>query len=155
MQNTREGIPPARVDTVRFPALCAHRGLSGLLPESSMASFEAAVALGAEVTAVCSTRNVELVRSLGADHVIDYTREDFTKSGQQYDLILAVRKSRSVFAIKRALSPKGIYVSTASGSPVRLYQEAVIGPPNYRKDGKEIAIISGKASQKTCCSSRS
>lgn len=103
---------------------------------------------GAEVSAVCSARNLELVRSLGADHFIDYTREDFTKSGQQYDLILAVRKSRSVFAIKRALSPKGIYVSTASGSPVRLYQEAVIGPPNYRKDGKEIAIISGKASQK-------
>lgn len=48
MQNTREGIPPARVDTVRFPAICAHRGLSGLLPESSMASFEAAVALGAD-----------------------------------------------------------------------------------------------------------
>lgn len=103
---------------------------------------------GAEVSAVCSTRNLEMVRSLGADHVIDYTREDFTKSGQQYDLILAVRKSRSVFAIKRALSPKGIYVSTASGSPVRLYQEAVIGPRNYRKDGKEIAIISGKANQK-------
>ena len=103
---------------------------------------------GAEVTAVCSTRNLDMVRSLGADRVIDYTKEDFTKNGQQYDLILAVRKSRSVFAIKRALSPKGIYVSTASGSPVRLYQEAVIGPRNYRKDGKEIAIISGKANQK-------
>jgi NADPH:quinone reductase-like Zn-dependent oxidoreductase len=103
---------------------------------------------GAEVTAVCSTRNLEMVRSLGADHVIDYTKEDFTKNGQQYDLILAVRKSRSVFAIKRALRPKGIYVSTASGSPVRLYQEAVVGPGNYRKDGKEIAIISGKANQK-------
>jgi NADPH:quinone reductase-like Zn-dependent oxidoreductase len=103
---------------------------------------------GAEVTGVCSTRNLEMVRSLGADHVIDYTKEDFTKSGQLYDLILAVRKTRSVFAIKRALSPGGIYVSTASGSPVRLYQEAVVGPRNFKQDGKEIHIISGKTNQK-------
>ncbi len=103
---------------------------------------------GADVTAVCGTLNQEMVRSLGADRAIDYTLRDFTKNGQQYDLILAVRKTRSIYAIKRALSPKGIYVSTASGSPVRLFQEAVIGPENYRKDGKEIAIISGKASQK-------
>lgn len=103
---------------------------------------------GTEVTAVCSTRNLDLVRSLGADHVIDYTKEDLAKNGQQYDLILAVRNTRSIYVIKRALRPKGIYVSTAGPSPLRLYQEAVVGPQNFRKDGKEIAIISGKANQK-------
>jgi NADPH:quinone reductase-like Zn-dependent oxidoreductase len=65
---------------------------------------------GAEVTAVCSTRNLELVRSLGADHVIDYTREDFTHSGQTYDLILAVNGYHPLSAYKRALNPGGVYV---------------------------------------------
>ncbi len=89
-----------------------------------------------------------MVRSLGADHVIDYKKEDFTENGQQYNLILAIRNTRSIDAIKRALSPKGIYVSTASGSPARLYQEAVIGPRYFSKDDKRIAIISAKANHK-------
>lgn len=96
---------------------------------------------GAEVTGVCSARNLELVRSLGADHVIDYTKEDFTKSGQLYDMIFAVRKSPSIYAIKRALSPKGIYVSTAGPSPSRLFQEFFIGPQIFKGSDKKVAVI--------------
>jgi NADPH:quinone reductase-like Zn-dependent oxidoreductase len=70
-------------------------------------SVQIAKALGAEVSGVCSTRNVELVRSLGADHVFDYTQEDFTTSGQQYDLILDNIASRSISDLKRVLSPQG------------------------------------------------
>lgn len=73
-------------------------------------AVQIAKALGAEVTGVTSTRNVEMVRSLGADHVIDYTREDFTTQGQKYDLIIGTAGSRTVFEVKRALSPDGRYV---------------------------------------------
>ncbi len=82
---------------------------------------------GAEVTGVCSTRNLDMVRSIGADHVIDYTREDFTKNGQRYDLILATAGYRSIFDYKRALSPKGIYVATG-GSLAQIFQALLIGP---------------------------
>lgn len=82
---------------------------------------------GADVTAVCSTGKVELARSLGADHVIDYTREDFTRSGRQYDLILAVNGNRSIFDYKRALSPRGIYVMTG-GNSAQLFQALLLGP---------------------------
>ncbi len=82
---------------------------------------------GAEVTAICSTRNLEMVSSLGADHVIDYTKEDFAKSGQLYDLILAASGGyRSILDYKRALSPRGIYVSTG-GSMNQVYQ-GILGP---------------------------
>jgi len=69
-----------------------------------------AKALGAEVTAVCSTRNVETARRLGADHVIDYTQQDFTRMGQQYDLILAANAYRSIFDYRRALREDGVCV---------------------------------------------
>jgi NADPH:quinone reductase-like Zn-dependent oxidoreductase len=82
---------------------------------------------GAEVTGVCSTRNLDMVRSLGADHVIDYTKEDFTKNGQQYDLIVATAGYRSIFDYKRALSPKGIYVATG-GSMAQVFQALLLGP---------------------------
>jgi len=82
---------------------------------------------GAEVTGVCGARNLDLVRSLGADHVIDYAKEDFTKNGQCYDLILAVRGYHSIFAYKRALSPGGIYVM-AGGSWAQIFQALLIGP---------------------------
>jgi len=65
---------------------------------------------GAEVTGVDSTRKLELLRSIGADHVIDYTQEDYTKSGGRYDLILDVVAYRSVFDYRRALSPEGIFI---------------------------------------------
>ena len=69
-------------------------------------AVQIAKAMGAEVTAVCSTRNVELVRSLGADHVIDYTQSDFTHSGQRYDLLLDVAGSKSWSQCRRVLTPK-------------------------------------------------
>jgi len=65
---------------------------------------------GADVTGVCSTRNVEMVRSIGADHVIDYTQEDFTKTGQHYDLIFDLVANHSLFACRRVLNPKGISI---------------------------------------------
>jgi NADPH:quinone reductase-like Zn-dependent oxidoreductase len=80
-----------------------------------------------EVTAVCSTGKMDMVRSLGADQVIDYTREDFTKSGKTYDLIFAANGNRSVFAYSRALKPNGIYV-VAGGSMSQFIQTALLGP---------------------------
>jgi NADPH:quinone reductase-like Zn-dependent oxidoreductase len=79
-----------------------------------MFAIQIAKALGAEVTGVCSTAKVDLVRSLGADHVIDYTQEDFTRSGPQYDLILDMGGNRSLSQLRRALRPEGTLVSVGS-----------------------------------------
>jgi NADPH:quinone reductase-like Zn-dependent oxidoreductase len=78
---------------------------------------------GTDVTGVCSTRNVEMVRSIGADHVIDYTREDFTKTGQRYDLIFQLAGTASPAACRRALAPTGRLVLSSGDSPGR-----IIGP---------------------------
>jgi NADPH:quinone reductase-like Zn-dependent oxidoreductase len=77
-------------------------------------AIQIAKAFGAEVTAVCSTAKVDLVRSLGADHVIDYTQEDFTQSEQRYDLILDMGGNRSLKQVRRALRPTGTLVSVGS-----------------------------------------
>jgi NADPH:quinone reductase-like Zn-dependent oxidoreductase len=82
-------------------------------------AVQIAKSFGAEVTGVCSTRNVALLQSLGADHVIDYTREDFTKGAERYDLILDNVGTHSLLEYKRVLNPKGIFVmigSTAVGN---------------------------------------
>jgi len=76
-------------------------------------AVQVAKSFGAEVTGVCSTKNLDMVRSLGADHVIDYTKEDFTQSEKRYDLILDMVANRSLSDYTRALSPKGSYVSVA------------------------------------------
>src|SRR3989441_8800199 len=73
-------------------------------------AVQIAGSFGADVTAVCSTRNVDMVRSIGADQVIDYTHEDFTKSRQRYDLILDSVGNHSLSAFRRILNPKGIYI---------------------------------------------
>jgi NADPH:quinone reductase-like Zn-dependent oxidoreductase len=90
-------------------------------------AVQIAKSYGAEVTGVCSTRNLDLVRSLGADHVIDYTKEDFTQNGQRYDLILATAGYRTIFDYKRALTPKGNYVSTG-GATSQTFQALLLGP---------------------------
>ncbi len=82
---------------------------------------------GAEVTAVCSTRNVGMVRSMGADHVIDYTKDDFAAQGQRYDLILAANGDRSIWDYRRALSADGCYAMTG-GSNRQLTEALVFGP---------------------------
>jgi NADPH:quinone reductase-like Zn-dependent oxidoreductase len=81
-------------------------------------AVQIAKSFGAEVTGVCSTRNVDMVRSIGADHVIDYTQEDFTKSGQRYDILLDLIANHSLSACRRILNPKGICI-TAGGSAGR------------------------------------
>jgi NADPH:quinone reductase-like Zn-dependent oxidoreductase len=80
-------------------------------------AVQIAKSLGAEVTGICSTRNLELVRSLGADHVIDYTQEDFAESGQQYDLIVDNVGNRSLSDYRRVLKSKGTYVLIGGGGP--------------------------------------
>src|SRR5438445_11495211 len=90
-------------------------------------AVQIAKSFGAEVTGVCSTRNVDMVRSLGADQVIDYTLEDFTKNGQRYDFIFAVNGYHSIFDYKRALKPKGVYVFIG-GSIAAMFQAMLLGP---------------------------
>lgn len=96
-------------------------------------AVQIAKAFGAEATGVCSTRNLDLVRSLGADHVIDYTQQDFAQNGQRYDLILATAGYRSIFDYRRALSPKGIYVATGGSmkgpkASAQIFEALLIGP---------------------------
>jgi len=90
-------------------------------------ALQIAKSFGAEVTGVCSTKKLELVRSIGADQVVDYTQEDFTKSGQRYDLILANAGEHSIFDYKRVLSPEGIYVC-AGGTFAQYFQALLLGP---------------------------
>ncbi len=98
-----------------------------------------AKAFGAEVTAVCSTQKVDLVRSIGADHVIDYTQEDFTRNGQRYDLILAVNGYHPIFAYRRALRPTGRYV-LVGGSKAHVLQallQALLLGPVISRTGRQ------------------
>ncbi len=102
---------------------------------------------GAEVTAVCSSGKADMARSLGADHVIDYTQEDFTRSGRQYDLIFAVNGNRSIFDYKRALSPRGIYVM-AGGKPAQLFQALLLGPWISMLGKQKMGAVSSTPNQK-------
>ena len=88
-------------------------------------AVQIAKSMGAEVTGVCSGRNVELVRSLGADHVFDYTKEDFTRSGKRYDLIIDNVGNRSVLECARVLTPQGRLVMIGGGGPE---DQGFIGP---------------------------
>jgi NADPH:quinone reductase-like Zn-dependent oxidoreductase len=111
----------AAVPISGFAALQALRDTGGVQPgqtvviigaSGGVGSFavQLAKAFGAQVTGVCSTRSAELVRSIGADQVVDYTREDFTRTGQRYDLILELAGNRSLSELRRALSPTGTLV---------------------------------------------
>ena len=95
---------------------------------------------GTEVTAVCSTRNLDMALSIGADHVIDYTREDFTRGKQRYDLILAVNGYHSLPAYKRALSPQGMYVCTGGTLP-QFFEAMLLGSLMSRKGGRKMGSM--------------
>ena len=95
---------------------------------------------GAEVTGVDNTGKLDLMRSLGADHIIDYTQEDFTENGKQYDLILDVVAHRSVFAYKRALRPNGSYFFVG-GSVATILQVLLLGPWIRRTTGKKTRLL--------------
>lgn len=110
-------------------------------------AVQIAKSFGAEVTAVCSTRHLEMVRSIGADYVIDYTQEDFTKNGQSYDLILSANGYHSLSDYKRALSPNGIYVRSG-GSGAQMFQTMLMGPLISMTGSKKMGNLLAKPNQK-------
>ncbi|OCA85294.1 NAD(P)-dependent alcohol dehydrogenase [Pseudobacillus wudalianchiensis] len=110
-------------------------------------AVQIAKSFGAEVTGVCSTRNLDILHSIGADHVIDYTKEDFTKNEEYYDLILGVNGSNSISAYKRALKPNGSFVHIG-GSESQFFQALVLGPFISMTGSKKISNLLQRANQK-------
>ncbi len=110
-------------------------------------AVQIAKSFGAHVTAVCSTRNLDMARSIGADYVIDYTKEDFTRNGQQFDLILAANGYHPLSDYKRALGPRGICVMTG-GSMAQIFQALLLGPWMSDRGGKQMTSLTAKPNQK-------
>ena len=110
-------------------------------------AMQIAKSFRAEVTGVDSTRKLDMVCSIGADQVIDYTQEDCTKNGQRYDLILDVAAYHSIFDYKRALSPKGIYV-IVGGSMAAFFQAVFLGPLISMTGSKKMGILMAYPNQK-------
>jgi NADPH:quinone reductase-like Zn-dependent oxidoreductase len=110
-------------------------------------AVQIAKSFGAEVTAVCSTGKLDTARSIGADHVIDYTKEDFTKSGPRYDLIHAANGYHPILDYRRALSPKGIYVMTG-GSMAQIFQSMLLGPLISMIGSRKMRFATAKIYQK-------
>jgi NADPH:quinone reductase-like Zn-dependent oxidoreductase len=102
---------------------------------------------GADVTAVCGAGNMDMARSLGADHVIDYAKEDFTQNSQRYDVIFAVNGYHPISAYKRALTPAGIYVM-AGGSLAQIFQAMLFGSWMFGTGGKKMGRVSAKPNHK-------
>jgi NADPH:quinone reductase-like Zn-dependent oxidoreductase len=109
-------------------------------------ALQLAKSFGAEVTAVTSTNKLEMAYSIGADHVIDYTKEDFTQIGQLYDLIIAVNGYHSIFDYKRALSSRGMYVMIG-GSLSQMFQAMLLGPCISMTGGKNMGTVSLRPNQ--------
>ena len=136
-----EGVSFAQAATLPIAgvtALQALRDRARVLPEQAVlingaaggvGTFAVQIAkiLGAEVTGVCSTQNVELVGSIGADYTIDYTREDFTRSLEHYDVIFDLVGNRKLKDLRRVLRPKGVYVGCGGGGPDRPSGEVLRG----------------------------
>jgi NADPH:quinone reductase-like Zn-dependent oxidoreductase len=112
-------------------------------------AVQIAKSFGAEVTAVCSTRNLEIARSIGADHLIDYTREDFTRNGQSYDLILAANAYHSIFDYRRALSRDGICVKSGGRASLQaMLLESLLSLMLSLFGGKKICGFIAKLNKK-------
>jgi len=107
-------------------------------------AVQIARSFGAEVTATSSPENLDLLRSIGADHVIDYSREDFTKGGHQYDVILDMHPAHSTSAYKRVLSPQGIGVMVGFGGMFRLISVALRAKISSKSQGKRVVIMMAK-----------
>lgn len=95
---------------------------------------------GAQITGVCSTDKVAFVRSLGVDHVIDYTKVDYTRTGERYDWILDTDSHHSILGIRRALRPGGVYV-TLGGETARILQALLLGPLISRVSDKWMGLL--------------
>jgi NADPH:quinone reductase-like Zn-dependent oxidoreductase len=110
-------------------------------------AIQIAKSFGAEVTAVCSTQKMDIARSLGANHVIDYTQEDFTKSALRYDLILAANARHSISDYLSTLSQNGTYVM-AGGGGIQALQVALLGPLLSRIERKNVCFFIANINQK-------
>ena len=110
-------------------------------------AVQIAKSFGAQVTGVCSTMKLDMVRSIGADQVIDYTGEDFTQNRQRYDLILDAAAYRSISDYKRALSPKGIYV-LVGGSMALMFRVMLVGPWLSMTGSKKMRTVMAKINKK-------
>jgi NADPH:quinone reductase-like Zn-dependent oxidoreductase len=104
-------------------------------------AVQIAKSFGAEVTGVDSTGKLDMLRSIGADHVIDYVQEDFTEKDNHFDLILDVVTYRSIYDYKRLLSPEGIYIMLGGGSWARVYQAMFLGPLISMTGSKKMRIL--------------
>jgi NADPH:quinone reductase-like Zn-dependent oxidoreductase len=109
-------------------------------------AVQIARSFGTEVTAVCSTSKQDLVRSLGADHVIDYTQEDFTQNGKRYDLIMAANGYHLILDYRRALNAGGRYVMSG-GSGMQMFQAMALGPFLSMSGGKTMSNLAAKPNQ--------
>ncbi|MFO7679794.1 MAG: NAD(P)-dependent alcohol dehydrogenase [Chloroflexota bacterium] len=148
----------AAVPVAALTALIGLRDMGNIKPEDKVliqgasggvGTFAVQLAkkvFGAEVTAVCSTNNLDMVRSLGADHVIDYKKEDFTRNRQQYDLILAVNGYHPLSHYFQALTPEGSYV-VAGGSMRQLFRAMVQSRRNKKTAGRKTYVVSVKRSK--------
>lgn len=120
--------------------------INGASGGSGTFAVQIAKSFGTEVTGVCSTGKMDLVRSLGADHVIDYTQEDFTKNTQHYDLIIDAQAHHSIFDYKRVLSSKGVYVMHG-GSNAVANQVIFLGPLISMSGSKKMSLLLHKSNK--------
>ncbi|MFC1878770.1 NAD(P)-dependent alcohol dehydrogenase [Chloroflexota bacterium] len=104
-------------------------------------AVQIAKAFGAEVTGVCSTRNLEMARSIGADHVIDYTQEDFTQNSRCYDLIVDIAANHSLKDLESVLNPKGICVVVGFSTLVHMLRVRILGPRISKAGGKKLGML--------------